>query len=99
MKKLIRSVRQSLLWPFSKRVRYVAAMMTALEKISHGVVFKDSSRTDALRVVKDFEQVNDIPFDPFDPVHVSHVYGFGPHKALHRRFDKFFKERGNKSES
>jgi hypothetical protein len=69
-----------------KRKRYVWAMMRAIKKAQRNVWNEDhpSSRTNALRVIKQFENVNKREFDPFDSYHVDLVTGHGQDEAIFR---------------
>ena len=66
--------------------RHRAAMMKAVRSAaSGGVLFKDSSLSNGLRAIRTFEQVNGIPFDPFNRYHCSLVAGGGSHEELFRK--------------
>ena len=77
------------------RKRYVRAMMSAIRKAAKtsdwwgGV---DASKTNGLRVIKTFEKVNGIPFDPFDPAHIRLIEGNGHHEEFFRKMRMLFDE-------
>ena len=71
---------------YLQRRRYVRAMMRAIS-LAQGSVWSDDvrvSRTHGLRVIRSFERVNKIPFDPFDHSHVHLIEGMGHHEHFFR---------------
>jgi len=72
-----------------KRRKYVRAMFKAIEAARRpGRLFRNADRgsvADGLRVIKDFERVNEIKFDPFDSYHVDKISGMATHKNFFRR--------------
>jgi hypothetical protein len=70
---------------YLNRRRYVFAMMRAIHKATYNVWGGPrSSKTDGLRVIRSFERINKIPFDPFDHYHVHIVNGNGRHEHFFR---------------
>lgn len=70
----------------TKTSRYRKAMMKAIKKAAQEtIMFKASSLTNGLRVIKKFEQINKTKFNPFDEYHVELVTGNGCHEAIFRR--------------
>lgn len=75
------------------RKKYVKAMLKAIDAArseSSGPKRK-FSKTDGLRVIKRFEKVNNIAFDPFNIHHVDIVSGWGWNESMLRSLKKFFK--------
>ncbi len=66
--------------------RYRRAMMRAINKATAPIssVAVRVSRSYGLRVIREFEQINDVVFDPFDLIHVDMVHG----KAVHLWFSR-----------
>ena len=62
-----------------QRRRYVKAMLKAIDKARHNCWNEDNPApmTDGLRVIRTFERVNGIKFDPFDEQHVYMVSSWG----------------------
>ena len=46
------------------------------------------SMTNGLRVIRRFEIVNNIDFDPFDKTHLSMIYGNAVHESFFRSLNK-----------
>jgi len=70
-----------------KRKKYVRGMMKAIEsarKPKACYVNNNFSKTDALRVIKRFEKVNKMQFDPYDKRQIACISG----KA---RYESFFR--------
>ncbi len=70
--------------------KYKKAMLKAIDiarSVSNGIDVKKYSKTDGFRVIKRFEAVNDISFDPFDSSHLRMITG----KANHERFFRMSK--------
>ena len=72
---------------FDKRWRYVRAMMKAIDKARTPVFIceKQESKTNGLRVIKRFERINGLKFDPFNKDHVGAVYGNASHESFFRK--------------
>lgn len=69
-----------------KRRRYVAAMMQGIGMASAPCfIGGKSSKTDGLRVIRRFERVNGVAFDPRNSSHVSAVAGNGHNENFFRR--------------
>ena len=68
----------------SKEKRYKAAMMRAIDIARDPIVdfYVMQSKTDGLRVIRTFEDVNNITFDPFNRRHLDCIRG----KAVHENF-------------
>lgn len=65
---------------------YVRAMLEAIDyAASETALFKGTTRTNGLRCVRTFEDVNGFEFNPFDKSHVEHIRGMAVHEAIHRR--------------
>lgn len=64
---------------FQSNRRWRRAMMAALEETRRDLIDyanpSNASRTDALRVIRMFEEVNGRAFDPLDKLHVKLVAG------------------------
>jgi hypothetical protein len=77
---------------YLQRRRYVFAMMRAIGKAQYNVWGGPrSTRTDGLRVIRTFERVNKIPFDPFDHYHVDLIKGWGHHEGFFRAAKRILK--------
>lgn len=69
-----------------KRRRYVAEMMQAIDMASTSYFLGGkSSKTDGLRVIRRFEKINGIAFDPKNSGHLSVVSGNGHNENFFRR--------------
>lgn len=70
----------------SERQRHVKAMMKAIDiaRISYFLGGK-SSKTDGLRVIRRFERVNGVVFDPNNSNHLSVVSGNGHNENFFRK--------------
>jgi hypothetical protein len=67
------------------RKKYVKAMLNAIEYARKNVFDKNlSSKTDALRVIRRFEKVNNCVFNPFDKIHLEYIAGCGTHENFFR---------------
>ena len=53
-----------------------------------------SSKTDALRVIRTFERVNNMEFDPFSERHVDQVAGWGWAENRFRSINKALNYKG-----
>lgn len=61
------------------RYRYKRAMFKAINQACESCgMFKQCNKAGGMRVIKTFERVNKIAFDPFDQYHVSMISGMGP---------------------
>jgi hypothetical protein len=71
----------------SSRERYVKAMLKAIDEARrcgwYGGVTE--SKTDGLRVIRRFEKVNSINFDPFDSAHIDMVSGCAEYENFFRK--------------
>jgi hypothetical protein len=67
-----------------KRQKYVRAMMNAIGRAQKGWLCDPSSKTDALRAIRRFEEVNGVRFNPFNESHVGKVSGCGTHEHFFR---------------
>jgi len=65
---------------------YRWAMWRAIRKAQRNVwnPKRKSSRTDAMRAIKRFEEVNGIEFDPFNHLHLDRIDGCGKHENFFR---------------
>jgi len=68
--------------------RWRKAMLSAIDEAAKGGLFIASSRTDGLRTIRLFEQVNGVRFDPFDRYHRTLVHNGGWFFALQRRLGR-----------
>ncbi len=61
------------------RRRYVRAMLNAIDKArtNQWDPANPVSKADGLRVIRDFERINQVEFNPFDRQHVERVSGLG----------------------
>jgi hypothetical protein len=57
---------------------------------------KRPSKTNGLRVIKTFERVNGMAFDPFDKSHRRMIAGHAGHEAFFRMMRLFFKKEKEK---
>ena len=75
------------------RRRYVKAMLKAIKKARHNCWDEDNPApmTDGLRVIRTFERVNGIKFDPFDEQHVYMVSSWGWAERSFRSLKRSFK--------
>lgn len=66
---------------------YVSGMMKAIKQAQYNVWNKDkpASKTNGLRVIRRFEKINQIEFDPYDNFHVKTISGHGTDEAHFRR--------------
>jgi len=55
----------------------------------------DASKTDGLRVIKRFEELNKVSFNPSDSSHLYIVADLGKHERSFRRIDKAIKNAAN----
>lgn len=68
-----------------KRWRYVRAMLKSIEYAREKTMHANRmSKTDGLRVIKRFEKVNGIAFDPFNPMHNNIIYGCANDESFFR---------------
>lgn len=68
-----------------KRWWYVRAMMRCIKSATFDILTEQiSSKTDGLRVIKRFEKVNKIKFDPFNINHRELVIGHGMNESFFR---------------
>ncbi len=67
-----------------KRWLYVRAMMRAIAEARNGIYISKPPRTYGLRVIKTFEDVNGIKFDPFDDSHVDRIRGMANYEWFFR---------------
>lgn len=65
--------------------RYRAAMVSAIENAAKCSIFRSGSMTDGLRAIRLFEEINSLPFDPFNRYHRSLTSGMGAHAGFFRR--------------
>ena len=72
------------------RAKYVKAYMVAITK-GQKYTFSEymSSKSNALRAIKRFENINNIKFDPFDEYHVRTIAGCGPWEEFFRNIGKY----------
>lgn len=73
----------------SERQRHVKAMMKAIDiaRTSYFLGGK-ASLTDGLRVIRRFEKVNSIKFDPSNSAHLSAISGNGHNENFFRKARK-----------
>lgn len=73
------------------RRKYAKAMLAAIDKARYTNSNRSyCSKTDGLRVIRRFEEVNNIAFDPFNPHHVDMVSGWGWNENMLRALKKVF---------
>jgi hypothetical protein len=71
---------------FARRSRrHRRALLSAIASAAAGGLFVASSKTDGLRAIRLFEQINGVAFDPFNSYHRALVANTGWHFALQRR--------------
>lgn len=68
-----------------KAYRYKPAMIKAIK-------LAGSSKTDGLRVIRLFEKMNGVRFDPFDNSHLNLISGMGHHESFFRQANILFKK-------
>ncbi len=80
------TVKRLVMWIRNPRKLYVRAMMTAINTARHNVWNRNapSSKTDALRVIRHFEEVNGCKFNPLNKRHIGRVAGHGKDEAFFR---------------
>jgi len=67
------------------RRKYVRAMLKAINKARQNHFEGESaSKTDGLRVIRRFEKVNKIKFDPFNSLHIDAISGWGKYEGFFR---------------
>lgn len=66
----------------SKRYNY--AMLKAIDKARSNPLFHDGTKTDGLRVIRSFERVNKIAFNPFNNLHILMISGMSHNERLIR---------------
>ena len=74
--------------------RYLRAMLRAIDLARKPDTFWDGkrySKTYGLRVIKTFERVNGVPFDPFNGEHLSLIEGNAHHEHFFRTGKQLFK--------
>lgn len=75
-----------------KRFIYVFMMLRAINKARYNVLVKGiTTKTNGLRCIKTFEEVNNIKFDPFCSEHVDKVAGMGNYEDLFRKINLLLK--------
>lgn len=68
-----------------KRWLYVRAMMKAIRGACNKTMHKNQMPlTYGLRVIKRFERINKVKFDPFDSAHCDIIYGCANDEAFFR---------------
>jgi hypothetical protein len=85
-----------LIWVVGERQHYVKGMMRAIDKARNPSLIYDKrfSKTDGLRVIRSFERVNEIPFDPYNKTHLLYISRMAGHEHFFRRFKKVMQEAG-----
>lgn len=69
-----------------ERARYARAMIAALDRCRRDCISgHEVSRFWAARVIRDFERINGVKFDPFNGYHCSIIAGWGPHRKFMAR--------------
>lgn len=61
------------------------ALLKAIDNAAACGLFAASSRTDGLRAIRLFEQINGVQFDPFDRLHLATTTNGGWWFALQRK--------------
>jgi hypothetical protein len=68
-----------------KRWWYVRGMLNSIERARENTIYKNKmSRTDGLRVIKRFEKVNGITFNPFCAAHNEKIRGCANNESFFR---------------
>jgi hypothetical protein len=68
--------------------RYKKAMLKAIDRarqVSNGIDTKLLTKANGLRVIRRFEDVNSIDFDPFDSTHLRMITGMARHERFFRK--------------
>jgi len=75
-----------MLFILTKRGRYVRAMMKAIDVACRSCWTSDprGRKTDGLRVIRRFEQINNTEFDPFNSTHVDTIRGWANTEGFFR---------------
>jgi len=66
-----------------KDKRYIKAMLKAID-VARSEHDRKSSKTDGLRVIKRFELVNQVSFDPLDKSHLQMISGNASNERFFR---------------
>lgn len=70
----------------TERARYSKAMFVALDRIRVcSISGHEVSRLWATRVIRDFQRINGVKFDPFNEYHCNIVGSWGPHRKFMSR--------------
>lgn len=76
----------------NKRNSYIKAMLKAINLArSESSLNPKSSMTDGLRVIRRFEKINNIKFDPFNKTHLNKIAYNGSHESFFRSMKILFK--------